>query len=355
MLPPVLLKETEPSSSLPAETDPSQSRRDPVIREVRRFKLDAAVSSACFAQDAAFFVTEDCFVMRVPAGGAESLIMAHEDIILAAAADGGHVATAGADGLIVAFDAAGRANEIARLQTSQWVTGLAIGAHGAAWAIGRQVFMRPFQGSEKSYESCSTVSALAFSPDGLTLALSTKEGPIFWQPLTGEQRPLPAGFGVAVALNFSSDGRFIAESFYGPGASIRDASDGGMILLKGPTARVGSMSWAPRADLLLTSGARQLMIWPIAVQQGRLVSLPRLLAPYSASVTAVAHHPAEPIAAVGYEDGMVLLVRLHDGAEIVLKPGGAGAISGIGWNTRGNGLAIGAADGDARLFAIDFQ
>lgn len=352
---PVLLKETESLGSVPAATAAVQSRRDPLIREARRFKLDTAVRSTWFAQDTAIFVSEDCFVMRVPAGGAESLISAHEDIILAAAADGKQVATAGADGRIVALDAAGQAHEIATLQKSQWVTGLAIGAHGTAWAIGRNVFMQTFQGSEKSYESRSTVSALAFSPDGVTLALSTKEGLIIWQPLTGEHRSLPAGFGVAVGLNFSPDGRFIAESFYEPGASIRDANDGGMILLNGPTARVGSMSWAPRADLLLTSGARQLMIWPIAMQQGRLASLPRLFAPYSASVTGVAHHPSEPIAAVGYQDGMVLLVRLQDGAEIVLKPGGAGAISGITWNQRGNGLAIGGLDGDARLFAIDFQ
>lgn len=351
---PVLTKETEPLGNMPAAAA-VQSRRDPVIRAARRFKLDAAVGSTWFVQDTAIFVSEDCFVMRVPAGRAESLIVLHEDIVLAAAADGRQVATAGADGRIVALDAAGQAHEIATLQKSQWVTSLAIGAHGTAWAIGRKVFMRPFQESEKSHESRSTVSALAFSPDGLTLALSTREGLIIWQPLTGELRSLPAGFGVAVVLNFSPDGRFIVESFYEPGASIRDVNDGGMILLNGSTARVGSMSFAPRAELLLTSGARQLMIWPIAMQQGRLSSLPRLFAPYSALVTAVAHHPSEPIAAVGYQDGMVLLVRLQDGAEIVLKPGGAAAISAITWNQRGTCLAIGGTDGDARLFAIDFQ
>jgi len=199
------------------------------------------------------------------------------------------------------------------------------------------------------------VSALGFSPDGLTLALSTREGLVIWQPLSGECRPLPESFGVAVAVSFSPDGRFIAESFYESLASVRNVDDGGMILLKGPTARVGSMSWAPRAEILLTSGARQLIVWPMELQQGRLTSLPRLLAPYSASVTTVAHHPSEPIAAVGYQDGMVLLVRLRDGAEIILKQGGVGAISGINWNHRGNGLAVGGEDGDARLFAIDFQ
>ena len=49
-----------------------------------------------------------------------------------------------------------------------------------------------------------------------------------------------------------------------------------------------------------------------------------MLAPYEHAVAVVACHPRQEVVAVGYEDGMVLLVRIEDGAEILArKPGGA--------------------------------
>ena len=52
---------------------------------------------------------------------------------------------------------------------------------------------------------------------------------------------------------------------------------------------------------------------------------PNLLAPTQALASVVACHPREPVVAVGYADGLVLLVRIEDGAEIVAKPAGAAA------------------------------
>ena len=43
----------------------------------------------------------------------------------------------------------------------------------------------------------------------------------------------------------------------------------------------------------------------------------------------VACHPKQPVVAAGYEDGMVLLVRLDDGAEILAKKPGGGAVSAL--------------------------
>ena len=45
--------------------------------------------------------------------------------------------------------------------------------------------------------------------------------------------------------------------------------------------------------------------------------------------------------AVGYADGMVLLVRLDDGAEVLAKKPGAAPVSALAWDSTGMLLAWG--------------
>ena len=69
-------------------------------------------------------------------------------------------------------------------------------------------------------------------------------------------------------------------------------------------------------------------------------------------VVAVACHPVQDVVAVGYENGLVLLVRIDDGAEIpVNKPGGAAA-SALAWNATGAMLAFGCEDGQAGILRL---
>jgi non-ribosomal peptide synthetase component E (peptide arylation enzyme) len=79
---------------------------------------------------------------------------------------------------------------------------------------------------------------------------------------------------------------------------------------------------------------------------------PRMLAPTAARATAVACHPKQAIAAVGYSDGMVLMVRLDDGAEILVNRPGKSPISAIGWDATGARLAFGTDDGDSGILAL---
>jgi hypothetical protein len=72
-------------------------------------------------------------------------------------------------------------------------------------------------------------------------------------------------------------------------------------------------------------------------------------------VTRVAAHPAAPVVAVGYEDGMVLLCRISDGSEILVRRPSEGAqakIAALAWDAKGARLAFGAANGDAGLLTL---
>lgn len=77
-----------------------------------------------------------------------------------------------------------------------------------------------------------------------------------------------------------------------------------------------------------------------------------MLAPLKARVTAVACHPDQGIFAAGYGDGTVLMVRMADGAEILVHRNGGAAIAGLSWNAKGTLLAFAAEDGEAGLLPL---
>jgi WD40 repeat protein len=122
--------------------------------------------------------------------------------------------------------------------------------------------------------------------------------------------------------------------------------------MSGYSARVRSMAWTADGKWLATSGSEQVILWPFASKDGPMGKQPRMLAPSQARVTAVACHPKQAIVAVGYADGVVLLVRLDDGAEIVAKRGGRTAISALEWDAAGARLAFGSEDGEAGILML---
>jgi hypothetical protein len=71
-------------------------------------------------------------------------------------------------------------------------------------------------------------------------------------------------------------------------------------------------------------------------------------------VTAVAFHPKSLVVAQGYEDGLVMLCRVPDGAEILVRapPEGGRAIGALAWDETGRKLLFGAADGTAGLLEM---
>ena len=82
------------------------------------------------------------------------------------------------------------------------------------------------------------------------------------------------------------------------------------------------MSWSAGGKGLATSGADTVIIWPFGSKDGPMGKEPAMLAPLQARVSVVACHPKNDILAAGYSDGTVLMVRLEDGAEILVRRNG---------------------------------
>ena len=79
---------------------------------------------------------------------------------------------------------------------------------------------------------------------------------------------------------------------------------------------------------------------------------PQMLAPAEHQVCVVACHPHKEVAAVGYEDGLVLLVRMTDGAEVLARRPGGTPVSALAWNAKGTALAFGTEDGEAGVINL---
>jgi WD40 repeat protein len=122
--------------------------------------------------------------------------------------------------------------------------------------------------------------------------------------------------------------------------------------MHGYGARVQSTDWTPGGKWLATSGSQYLVLWPFEQSENPLSGVPLLHAGYRAAATAVSCHPREDVVAVGYADGLVLLIRIEDEAEILMKNPHTSPVTSMAWNVDGTRLAIACKDGAGRV--IDF-
>ena len=112
------------------------------------------------------------------------------------------------------------------------------------------------------------------------------------------------------------------------------------------------MSWSANGKALATSGSTDLIVWPFQGKDGPMGKEPRLLAPSDHRVTTVAAHPGQGIVATGFDHGMILLIRVADGAEILARKPAAAPVTALGWSPDGQSLAFGTEDGDAGIIDL---
>jgi len=122
--------------------------------------------------------------------------------------------------------------------------------------------------------------------------------------------------------------------------------------MSGYAARVMSLSWSAGGDWLATSGATQLVLWPFQGKDGPMGKTPRLLTPSGHRIDAVACHPRTAVVAAGYNNGLVLLARIEDGAEILAKKPGDAPVTALAWSSDGRLLAWGTESGEAGIIDL---
>ena len=320
-----------------------------LVSQVKAIDADSHVVAAAFLGDSAAFALGEGEVLV--AGESERRIRAHEGAILEAASDGARLFTAGDDGRVAATEAGGSSETLAEAP-GRWIDHLAIGPDGAlAWSVGKTAFVRTKKG-ERALEVPSTVGGLAFAPRGLRLAIAHYNGASLWFP-NAEAKPESLSWkGSHLGVQWSPDGRFLVTTMQEPALHGWRVADGQHMRMTGYPARVRSMAFGPGGKWLATSGASEIILWPFATKDGPMGKQPSMLAPYQAKVSAVAAHPKQEVVAAGYEDGLVLLIRVEDGAEILVRRPDATPVTALAWSDDGQRLAFGTETGSAGLIAL---
>ncbi len=231
----------------------------------------------------------------------------------------------------------------------RWIDQVALGPDGAvAWSAGKVAHVLTKKGEERSLEAPSTVAGLAFAPKGFRVALAHYNGVTLWFPNAAGAAPEKLEWkGSHLSVAFSPDGKFLVTAMQEPTLHGWRLADAKHMRMSGYSARVRSLSWTADGDFLATSGSEQLILWPFDGKDGPMGRQPKLQAPSQARVSVVACHPRQPVVAVGYADGAVLLVRTDDGALIEVKAEGASPVSALGWDANGQTLAFGTEAGEA--------
>jgi WD40 repeat protein len=283
------------------------------------------------------------------AGDEEKRAAVHGGGILASASDGARIVTGGDDGRLVATDAKGEARQLSADDKKRWIDQVALGPDGAvAWSAGKTAHVLTGKGEARSLEAPSTVAGLAFAPKGFRLALAHYNGVTLWFPNAAGAPPEKLEWkGSHLSVAFSPDGKFLVTAMQEPTLHGWRLADAKHMRMSGYSARVRSLGWTADGDFLATSGSEQLILWPFDGKDGPMGRQPKLQAPSQARVAVVAGHPKQPVVAVGYADGAVMLVRIDDGALIEVKAKGASPVTALGWDKNGQTLAFGTEAGEA--------
>ena len=279
--------------------------------------------------------------------------------LIAASAQSGFLAGA-SDGRVVRVTATGEIDDTdIRLDGAIVALDHARGQGVTAVSNGADVFLATASGGiiRSLARHGGEVAALGFSPSGRQLAVCRGNEISIWT-LMGEPTLIRTiGFPQApAAVRWSADSEWIACPLASGGFGVARLVDGKAGTVSDFPAMVRAVSWSERADALIASGAFRIAAWsiklpPLEGETGGALVTGR---PGLVVVEAVAGHPTRPLAAAGFANGQIVVARIGERDELLVKPSG-GAVTTLAWSADGRHLAAGTTDGGASLITFPAQ
>ena len=289
-------------------------------------------------------------------------VRAFEDAnILLARADAKRIVAGGDDGKVIEIASEGKTTLLGD-EDGKWIDAIALRDDGAtAWSAGKTVRAREAKGAVKTFTAPSSARGLGFLPKGYRLAVSHYNGVSLWFPNIEGEPDLLKWQGSHLDLTLSPDGNFCITAMQENalhGWRIADKKD---MRMTGYPGKTRSFSFSHDGQWLATSGADACVVWPFQSKDGPMGKPPRECGVRPVKVSQVAFHPRALVLAVGYEDGWVLMVRLDDGAELLVRKGLAEGetpprdkpiVSALAWDKNGRRLLFGLQNGEAGLLTL---
>jgi WD40 repeat protein len=324
-----------------------------VVERTRPVTAGAPVVGIHFLDRTAAFVLGEEAVLLVSGKDDEKRCAIHGGGILSSASDGVWVITGGDDGKVFVTGAKGDSKLVGSDAKHRWIDHVATGPDGAiAWSAGKSAYMIAAKGDPKTVEVQSTVGGLAFAPKGIRLAVAHYNGVSMWFPNSQAAPEMLEWKGSHHHVQFSPNGQFMVTAMQEPALHGWRVVDAKHMRMSGYSARVRSFAWTAGGKWLATSGSEQLVMWPFQGKDGPMGKQPRMFAAFAVRVTTVACHPKQEVVAAGFADGTILLVRIEDGAEVLGKKPGEGAVSALAWDEVGTQLAWGTEAGEAGVIDL---
>jgi WD40 repeat protein len=313
--------------------------------------LDGHCVAAVFLGGVPHFALADGTIHRLDHG--HKTLAVHDGLLCATLDQArSRLITGGEDGKVCA--SAGETSDVLAQAGRKWISSVASGPQGAiAYAAGKSAFVRFADGKIKEFQHPRTVEGLAFSPKGMRFGVARYNGVTLHFPATDGKPTELEWAGAHTAITFSPDGNFVVTAMQENALHGWKLADGKHMRMSGYPSKVKSLSWSARGKWLASSGAPGAIVWPFQAKDGPMGKAPLELGTRgNATVTCVACHPSQDIAAIGYDDGMVMAVRFADSKEVLLRRPGKGAVTSMMWDDEERRIAFGTEAGDCGVIDI---
>jgi WD40 repeat protein len=319
------------------------------------FAFDAYVTAAFFDRSGeAVFALGDGTVRF--AGGAS--IEAHDGAALSACRhpSGEGLITGGDDGRLMWSRAAG-AQELAKIP-GRWIDAVAAAPESKliAFAAGRELHVRDAADPAfaRTFVHEKSVADLAFEPKGRRIAAATYGGCALWYARIADQKPVFLKWaGSHVAAAFSPDGKFLVSAMQENQLHGWRVADEKNMRMGGYPAKVKSLAFLSKGQLLATSGAQGAVVWPFAGATGPMGKQAAEVGfDESAMVVRVAAALDRTWVAAGLDDGRVWAADVTGQRVVRLKSEKGAPITALALSPDAQRVAWGDEDGQAGVAEI---
>ncbi|MGH8907810.1 MAG: TIR domain-containing protein [Egibacteraceae bacterium] len=271
--------------------------------------------------------------------------------------DGQQVVSAGEDGTVRVWPAAGDADPI-----------ILSGHTGPVWGValspdGQQVVSAGEDGTVRVWPAAGDadpiilfghiglVWGVAFSPDGQRLASAGADGTVRIWPARGGADPtvLVGHTDQVLGVAFSPDGQRVVSAGNDGTVRVWPARGGAdPTVLSGHTAPVWDVVFSPDGQRLASASFDgTVRVWPVAGGAG-----PTVLSGHTAPVWDVVFSPDGQRLASASFDGTVRIWQAANGADPVILAGHTGPVFGVALSPDGQRVASGGNDGMVRVWPV---
>ena len=320
------------------------------------FSFDAYVTAALFDRSGKAGFALGAGTVRFETG---ETVAAHDGVALSACAhpSGEGLLTGGDDGRVVWSRASEAAQELAKVP-GRWIEAVAASAESRliAFAAGRDLHVRDLADAAfaRTFAHEKSVADIAFDPKGRRIAAASYGGAFLWYARIAEQKPQALKWaGSHVGVAWSPDGKFLMSAMQENQLHGWRVADEKNLKMGGYPAKVKSMNFLAKGQMLATSGANGVVVWPFAGPTGPLGKQAAEVGfDEAAMVVRVAGSPTLGRVAAGLDDGRVWACDLANQKIDMLKAGQGAAISALAMTPDGKRIAWGDEDGGAGVLEM---